>query len=73
MDAIQETCPSCMIFANSAKTIENESSIAHNVAAKCGEFVSPSTRSLIAVFGVSGGLFLLFVILPLFYFWFLDP
>uniref|UniRef100_A0A9J2PSS4 BHLH domain-containing protein n=1 Tax=Ascaris lumbricoides TaxID=6252 RepID=A0A9J2PSS4_ASCLU len=41
--------------------------------AKCGEFVSPSTHSLIAVFGVSGGLFLLFVILPLFYFWFLDP
>uniref|UniRef100_A0A914ZTB4 Uncharacterized protein n=2 Tax=Parascaris univalens TaxID=6257 RepID=A0A914ZTB4_PARUN len=63
-----------MISSNSViKTIENESSKAHSVIAICGEFVSPSTHSLIAVFFVSGGLFLLFVILPLFYFWFLDP
>uniref|UniRef100_A0A914ZSI2 Uncharacterized protein n=1 Tax=Parascaris univalens TaxID=6257 RepID=A0A914ZSI2_PARUN len=72
--AVQATLPSCMISSNSViKTIENESSKAHSVIAICGEFVSPSTHSLIAVFFVSGGLFLLFVILPLFYFWFLDP
>ncbi|VDK19958.1 unnamed protein product [Anisakis simplex] len=41
--------------------------------AECGTFISLNDQSLAGEFGLSVALLMVFVIIPLFYFWILDP